>query len=139
MKCKECGAHLPYGAFGHIRCEFCNTPNYVPVPKEKREPYIPTKIEKRGNFSGLIGGMFCNFTVGEEEKHEVTIHKSMWSGRIIVKVDGKKTKTFMVWLGGKKEHIIEIGEKEKNYIKIVVDVPKIAPGIRKWKYEVYVN
>lgn len=37
MKCKDCGAHLPYGAYGHIRCEFCNIPNYVPLPGEKDE------------------------------------------------------------------------------------------------------
>ncbi len=35
MKCKECGGHLPFGSFGYVKCEFCNVPNYVPIPGEK--------------------------------------------------------------------------------------------------------
>jgi len=64
MKCKDCGAHLPYGAYGHIRCEFCNTPNYVPIPGEKeeaeekrgtkKEPTIEKDTQKGSSIKGLI-------------------------------------------------------------------------------------
>ena len=50
MKCKDCGAHLPYGAYGQIRCEFCNAPNYVPIPggeaEEKKEAKVESAVEK---------------------------------------------------------------------------------------------
>ncbi len=64
MKCKDCGAHLPYGAYGHIRCEFCNTPNYVPIPGEKpeaeekkeakKEPAIKKDTQKGSSIKGLV-------------------------------------------------------------------------------------
>ena len=40
MKCKDCGAHLPYGAYGSIKCEYCGAPNYVPIPGEKVEDEV---------------------------------------------------------------------------------------------------
>jgi len=48
MKCKDCGAHLPYGAYGNIKCEYCGAPNYVPIPGEKEEEVepAPSRVEK---------------------------------------------------------------------------------------------
>ncbi|MFQ5975263.1 MAG: tetratricopeptide repeat protein [Candidatus Hydrothermarchaeales archaeon] len=61
MKCKECGAHLPYGAYGQIRCEFCDTPNYVPVPGEKEEtkkkPVKKEKIQKESSSKRVLVGL----------------------------------------------------------------------------------
>ncbi len=64
MKCKDCGAHLPYGAYGQIRCEFCNAPNYVPIPGEKpeaeekkeakKEPAIKKDAQKESSIKGLV-------------------------------------------------------------------------------------
>ncbi len=34
MKCKECGGELPYDTYGRIKCDFCNTQNYVPIPEK---------------------------------------------------------------------------------------------------------
>ncbi|MFQ5976163.1 MAG: YIP1 family protein, partial [Candidatus Hydrothermarchaeales archaeon] len=50
MKCKECGAHLPYGAYGQIKCEFCNTPNYIPVPNEK-SGVVEQAVENKQSFN----------------------------------------------------------------------------------------
>ncbi|MFQ5976162.1 MAG: hypothetical protein ACE5J5_07610 [Candidatus Hydrothermarchaeales archaeon] len=136
MKCKECGANLPYGAFGHIKCEYCNTPNYIPIPEEKREAFEhQQKLIAKGTFRTSFPRMHCRFNVGE---NEVTLHTG-WTAAIIVKVDGKKLKSLRPLLGGKKEWFFQIGEREKNYIKLVVDIPKLFPGIKKWKYEVYVT
>ncbi len=133
MKCKECGANLPYDAYGNIRCEFCNTPNYVPIPEKVKEVFEHQQTpRKKGALRTVYPRTHCRFNVGE---NEVTLHTG-WTAAIIVKVDGKKLKSLRPLLGGKKEWFFEIGE-EKNHIKLVVDVPKIAPGFRKWKYEVY--
>ncbi len=35
MDCHKCGARLPYGTYGQVKCEFCNEPNYVSIPGEK--------------------------------------------------------------------------------------------------------
>lgn len=42
MECHKCGAHLPVGTYGQVKCEFCNTLNYVPVPGEK--PGVAEKV-----------------------------------------------------------------------------------------------
>ena len=133
MKCGDCGANLPYGAYGHIKCEYCNTPNYIPVPEQIKEAFDkqPEPIAK-GTFRTNFPRKHCRFNVGE---NEVTLHTG-WTAPIIVKVDGKKFKSLRPWTGGKKEWFFVIGE---NYIKLVVDIPKLAPGIRKWKYEVHIN
>lgn len=34
MECKKCGGHLPFGTFGQVKCEYCNTSNRVPIPGE---------------------------------------------------------------------------------------------------------
>ena len=62
MKCKDCGAHLPYGAYGQIRCEFCNAPNYVPIPggeaeekkDAKKEAAIKKDAQKGSSTKGLV-------------------------------------------------------------------------------------
>ena len=41
MNCKKCGAEIPYGSFGNVKCEYCNTVNYVPTPEEKKEKEAP--------------------------------------------------------------------------------------------------
>ncbi len=38
MKCNGCGADLPYDAFGRIKCDFCGSQNYVPLPPDRGEP-----------------------------------------------------------------------------------------------------
>ena len=32
--CQKCGGAIPYGSFGNVRCEYCSTVNYVPLPQE---------------------------------------------------------------------------------------------------------
>jgi len=46
MKCESCGADLPYGAYGNIKCEFCNAPNYVHVPGGPQEGSVEEKKDK---------------------------------------------------------------------------------------------
>ncbi len=133
MKCVDCGANLPYGAYGHIKCEYCKTPNYIPVPEQIKEAFDkqPELIAK-GTFRIIYPKRHCRFNVGE---NEVALHTG-WTAAIIVKVAGKKIKSLRPWTGGKKEWFFVIGE---NYIKLVVDIPKLFPGLKKWKYEVYVT
>jgi len=54
MKCKSCGADLPYNAFGDIRCQFCNAPNYVPIPEGRKEVVERVVVEKKGSSKGLL-------------------------------------------------------------------------------------
>jgi len=37
MKCSGCGAHLPLRSYGEVRCDYCQTVNYIPVPGETDE------------------------------------------------------------------------------------------------------
>ncbi len=37
MKCSGCGAHLPLRSYGEVRCDYCQTLNYIPVPGETDE------------------------------------------------------------------------------------------------------
>lgn len=61
VECKKCGGAIPYGSYGNIKCEYCNTVNYVPLPQEEKQsvektpmkPSVePSKQEKGGR--GLI-------------------------------------------------------------------------------------
>lgn len=37
MKCKKCAGELPHGAYGKVKCEYCDTINTVPTPEQERE------------------------------------------------------------------------------------------------------
>ncbi len=42
MKCKKCSGELPHGAYGKVKCEYCDTINTVPTPEQERERKILT-------------------------------------------------------------------------------------------------
>ncbi len=52
MKCHKCGAHLPFGTYGQVKCEYCGTVNNVPTPEQERGEKI--EIEKRNQNITLI-------------------------------------------------------------------------------------
>ncbi|MFQ5976091.1 MAG: tetratricopeptide repeat protein [Candidatus Hydrothermarchaeales archaeon] len=51
MKCKGCGAELPYDAYGNIQCQFCNAQNYVP---EGKKEVVVKEVEKKGSSKGWL-------------------------------------------------------------------------------------
>jgi len=67
------------------------------------------------------------FTVGEEEKHEIYVSYSLWTGKLKVDIDGKRvTETWAV--GITKILTYPIGQKEKHEIMIKISgiiVPSI--------------
>jgi hypothetical protein len=73
-----------------------------------------------------------HFTVGEREKHEISIRYSEWTGKLIVDVDGRRVVETYI-LGFKKELELNVGDSEKHYVKIVLK------GILLPKVEVHVD
>lgn len=48
MECKKCGGHLPFGTFGNVKCEYCNTSNRVPIPGEvERLEEVDVSVKRR--------------------------------------------------------------------------------------------
>ncbi|RLG83064.1 MAG: hypothetical protein DRO40_05805 [Thermoprotei archaeon] len=72
------------------------------------------------------------FTVGEQEKHEIYIRWSEWSGKLIVDLDGKRIVDTYFW-SFKKELELDVGKNEKHRVKIILK------GIFIPKAEVYVD
>ncbi len=95
MECHKCGAHLPLRTYGEVRCEYCSSLNYIPVPGEKEgvaekvgAKKEPTKKEetqkldldsstedKPSNswyllpvFAGLIGGLIAYFKLKKRDE-----------------------------------------------------------------------
>ncbi|MEM0027151.1 MAG: hypothetical protein QXT53_04660 [Ignisphaera sp.] len=72
------------------------------------------------------------FIIGKQEKHEIFIRYSEWTGKLIVDVDGRRVvETYAI--GFKKELEMDVGDNEKHKIKIVLK------GIMFPKIEVYVD
>lgn len=56
--CKKCGGAIPYGTYGNVKCEYCNTVNYVPLPQEEQRREASEKIvivEKKGSGLKILG------------------------------------------------------------------------------------
>lgn len=140
MKCVDCGANLPFKAYGDVKCEYCNTPNYVPVPEEIKEAFEqqPEPIVK-GLMYTLFPRTHCRFNVG---RNEVTIGTG-WATALVIKVNGKKIKSIRPLTGGKKEWVFGIGGAN-TYLKLVIYIPLGKLGVLfrtfiRWEYEVYVT
>jgi len=59
MKCKGCGAELPFDAYGRMKCEYCGAQNYVPIPGkgiESKKELIRDEIQKPVKESGSKSG-----------------------------------------------------------------------------------
>jgi hypothetical protein len=72
----------------------------------------------------------ARFTVGENEKHEIYLQSSFWTGNIKVDVDGKRvvdgyniglTKTVTFPIGEKEKHEVMIKMTPTNSFELYVD------------------
>ncbi|MDD5132818.1 MAG: hypothetical protein PHD81_04245 [Candidatus Nanoarchaeia archaeon] len=80
------------------------------------------------------------FTIGNKEKHKVSIEKerSFLGISIIINIDNKEERKERVSTFGKKRFDLEIGNKENHEMKVEVNIP-LFPDFRQWRCEVYID
>jgi len=62
----------------------------------------------------------ANWVIGETERHMIEVSASVWSGKVMIRVDGRDiTSTYQIGVSN-KSYKFTVGEKERHDVEIRV-------------------